>query len=150
MKLTLKPGLIRPLETFKKHFGPTYYAFEYGQALFVVMDNIYYKGSGEANRDDLRQNGGYENRLTKNQLAWLENELEFVDPDRLVFLATHSPLGSENGPDSFNTVNRDKLFRLLKDRPNLYSVAGHTHTTNHVYLTKTMDLRGRGRFIIMC
>ena len=35
------------LETFKKFFGPPYYAFEYADALFVVLDNIDYKGSGE-------------------------------------------------------------------------------------------------------
>lgn len=70
------------LETFKKFFGPPYYAFEYADALFVVLDNIDYKGRGEADPGDIRGNGGYEARISKRQLRWLEKELEFVDKDR--------------------------------------------------------------------
>ena len=33
------------LETFKRFFGPPYYSFEYGNALFVVLDNIEYQGN---------------------------------------------------------------------------------------------------------
>lgn len=132
------------LETFKKFFGPPYYAFEYADALFVVLDNIDYKGRGEADPGDVRGNGGYEARISKRQLRWLKKELESVDNDRLVFVATHAPLGSEDG--NYATDNREGLFRLLRGRPNLYSVAGHTHTTNHVYFDKEDGFDGPGTF----
>jgi hypothetical protein len=132
------------LETFKKFFGPPYYAFEYADALFVVLDNIDYKGNGEADPGDVRGNGGYEARISKRQLRWLERELESVDKDRLVFVATHAPLGSEDG--NYATDNRKGLFRLLSGRPNLYSVAGHTHTTNHVYFGEKDGFDGPGTF----
>ncbi len=132
------------LETFKKFYGPAYFAFEYADSLFVVLDNIDYKGGGEADPADVRGNGGYEARISRQQLRWLREELKHVDQERLVFIATHAPLGSENG--SYATDNRDKLFRLLAGRPNLYSVAGHTHTTDHVYFGKEEGFSGPGKF----
>ena len=132
------------LETFKKFYGPPYFAFEYADALFVVLDNIDYKGGGEADPGDVRGNGGYEARISRSQLQWLAEELKHVEQERLVFIATHAPLGSENG--SYATDNREKLFRLLAGRPNLYSVAGHTHTTDHVYFDKDDGFAGPGKF----
>lgn len=132
------------LETFKKFYGPPYFAFEYADALFVVLDNIDYKGGGEADPADVRGNGGYEARISRSQLQWLAEELKHVEQGRLVFIATHAPLGSENG--SYATDNREKLFRLLAGRPNLYSVAGHTHTTDHVYFDKDDGFAGPGKF----
>lgn len=132
------------LETFKRFFGPPYYAFEYGDALFVVLDNIEYQGNGEADPGDVRGNGGYEASISRDQLKWLESELSHVDQDRLVFVATHAPLGSENG--AYNTKNSERLFKLLGGRPNLYSVAGHTHTTDHVYFGKEEGFPGPGTF----
>ena len=132
------------LETFKKFYGPGYFAFEYADALFVVLDNIDYQGSSEADPADVRDNGGYEARISRRQLQWLSEELKHVDQNRLVFIATHAPLGSENG--SYATANRDKLFRLLAGRPNLFSVAGHTHTTDHVYFGKEQGFSGPGKF----
>ena len=132
------------LETFKKFFGPPYYAFEYADALFVVLDNIDYQGNGKADPGDVRGNGGYEARISKRQLRWLEKELEFVDKDRLVFVATHAPLGSE--VTSSVTENRRGLFQLLSGRPNLYSVAGHTHTNNHLYFGEEDGFDGPGTF----
>ena len=132
------------LETFKKFFGPPYYAFEYADALFVVLDNIDYQGNGEADPSDARGDGGYEARISKRQLRWLEKELEHVDKDRLVFVATHVPLGSE--VTSSATDNRRGLFQLLSGRPNLYSVAGHTHTNNHLYFGEEDGFDGPGTF----
>ena len=132
------------LETFKRFFGPPYYAFEYADALVVVLDNIEYKGNGEADPGDVRGSGGYEASLSTRQLRWLQRELAHVDQDRLVVIATHAPLGSENG--TYATKNRERLFKMLSGRPNLYSVAGHTHTTDHVYFGKEDGFSGPGTF----
>ncbi len=137
------------LETFKRIFGPTYYAFEYGNALFVVLDNVYYKGNGESDPGDVRGNGGYEAKLTERQLQWLENELEFVPKDKLVFLAMHIPLATFAAPAAVvgpNPGSRRELMQLLSGRPNLYAVAGHTHTTEHHYFGKEEGFMGPGQF----
>ncbi|MEQ8859994.1 MAG: calcineurin-like phosphoesterase family protein [Pseudomonadales bacterium] len=135
------------LETFKRYFGPPYYAFEYADALFVVLDNIEYRGNGEADPGDVRGSGGYIANFGRRQLAWLESELSHVPEERLVFLAMHAPLESYLGNASgITTADRRELFRLLSGRPNLYAVAGHTHTTEHRYFGADDGFRGPGEF----
>jgi len=133
-------------ETFKRYFGPRYYSFEYGDALFVMLDNIEYQGNGEGDPGDIRGTGGYIANIGKVQLAWLKQELEFVEEERLIFVGMHAPLASYLSPDAtgINTADRRELFKLLSGRPNLYSVAGHTHTTEHVYFGKEDGFRGPG------
>lgn len=135
----------RSLETFKRFFGPPYYAFEFGDALFVVLDNIEYKGNGEADPGDVRGSGGYIAKLGKRQLTWLRRELAHVPEDRLVFLAMHAPLETylSDGP-GVTTEDRRELFKLISGRPNLYAVAGHTHTTEHHYFDADDGFEGPG------
>ncbi|MCZ6711562.1 MAG: calcineurin-like phosphoesterase C-terminal domain-containing protein, partial [Gammaproteobacteria bacterium] len=134
------------LETFKRYFGPPYYAFEFAQALFVVLDNIEYQGNGESDPGDVRGNGGYIANFGKRQLAWLKEELKHVPEERLVFLAMHAPLATylNDGP-GVTTADRRELFKLLAGRPNLYAVAGHTHTTEHRYFGEDDGFRGPGK-----
>ncbi|MDH3641910.1 MAG: calcineurin-like phosphoesterase family protein [Gammaproteobacteria bacterium] len=133
------------LETFKRYFGPPYYAFEYGDALFVVLDNIEYRGNGESDPGDVRGNGGYIANFGKRQLAWLQEELSHVPKDRLIFMGMHAPLATYmNDGAGVNTADRRDLFKLLSGRPNLYAVAGHTHTTEHRYFGEDDGFKGPG------
>ncbi|MEM7311264.1 MAG: calcineurin-like phosphoesterase family protein [Planctomycetota bacterium] len=134
------------LETFKRYFGPPYYSFEHGEAVFLVLDNIEYQGGGASDPGDVRGNGGYVARIGERQLAWLERELSHVPAEKLVVLAMHAPLASYVSPHStgVNTQDRDELFRILAGRPNLYSMAGHTHTTEHVYFGEEDGFPGPG------
>lgn len=137
------------LETFKRFFGPPYFSFEVGDAVFIVLDNIHYKGSGESDPGDVRGAGGYEARISEQQLKWLEKELALISKDKLVFVATHAPLktyaGEPENPAT-NTQNRRDLFKLLEGREHLYSVAGHTHTTEHHYFSEEDGFAGPGTF----
>jgi hypothetical protein len=135
------------LETFKSLYGPPYYAFEYADALFVVLDNIEYQGNGQSDPGDVRGNGGYIANIGRRQLAWLEAELSHVPRDRLIFLAMHSPLETyvADAP-GITTQDRRDLFKLLSGRPNLYAVAGHTHTTEHLYFDREDGFAGPGEF----
>ncbi len=135
------------LETFKRYFGPPYYSFEYGEALFVVLDNIEYHGNGEADPGDVRGSGGYIANFGSRQLEWLKQELSHVPDDTLIFLAMHSPLETyiSDGP-GVTTADRRELFEMLSGRPNLYAVAGHTHTTEHLYFNEKDGFSGPGEF----
>lgn len=122
------------LETFKRHFGPPYYSFEVGNAVFFVLDNIVYQGGGEVTADNLRGNGRYVARFDDDQMTWLGNELAHIPDDRLLFFAMHAPLEIA-GTDAagVTTANRREFFELLGTREHLYAVAGHTHTMEHRY-----------------
>ncbi len=135
------------LETFKRYFGPPYYTFEYGGAHFFVLDNIEYNGGGEADPGDIRQSGGYIANFGRQQLKWFERALEFVPQDALVFLAMHSPLETYIADSAgVTTQDRKALFKLLSGREHLYAVAGHTHTTEHLYFDADDGFKGPGEF----
>lgn len=135
------------LETFKRIYGPPYYSFNVGGAHFVVLDNIEYKGNGESDPGDVRGAGGYIANFGRAQLNWLKADLAEVPKDTLVFITMHSPLATaiDDGP-GVTTQDRRDLFKLLSGRTNLYSVAGHTHTTEHIYFDKDDGFRGPGTF----
>ncbi|MDJ0865196.1 MAG: calcineurin-like phosphoesterase family protein [Myxococcota bacterium] len=133
------------LETFKRTYGPPYYAFEVGDAVFFVLDNIEYQGNGTADPADVRGAGGYEARLGEQQLEWLERELAHVPAEKLVFLAMHAPLRTYlHDLPRANTQDRRDLFRLLEGREHLYAVAGHSHTTEHHYFGRDDGFPGPG------
>ncbi len=133
------------LETFKRYFGPPYYSFEYGEALFVVLDNIEYRGAGLSKPGNVRNNGGHVSKFGRRQLSWLEAELARVPRDHLIVLAMHAPLETYVAPGAA-VVDRAKLLDIVSGRPNLYAIAGHTHTTEHHYFAKEDGFRGPGTF----
>ncbi len=119
-------------ETFKQTFGPTYYAFEFGGVLFLMLDNVEYFGArpGRAN-DDCH----YQGRFGAPQLAFVANVLKETPLERMVVACMHIPLATYLDPTdpASNTADRSAFLELLRDRPSI-SFAGHTHTTEHHYL----------------
>lgn len=105
-------------ETFEANFGPANYSFNYGNAHFIVLDNILYP--------DPRDRNGYWGGFRKDQLDFVENNLKYVEKDKLIVLAFHIPLFHEN-ENSFRNADRQRLFDLLKDFPNTLSMSAHTH-----------------------
>ena len=63
--------------------------------------------------------------MRPDQLAFVENDLQFVPKDHLIVISMHIPL-KEQG-DSFRDEDRQKLFDLLKDYPHTLSLSAHTH-----------------------
>lgn len=111
-------------ETFEANFGPATYAFNYGKAHFIVMDDIIYP--------DPRDNNGYWGGFRPGQLEFLKNDLKYVDKDRLIVIAFHIPLFNENG-DTFRDSDRKQLFNLLHDYPNALLLSAHTHYQMHYF-----------------
>jgi hypothetical protein len=128
-------------ETFKQTFGPSYYAFEYGGALFLMLDNVDYFG---ARSREPGNNCRYQGRFGKRQLDFVANVLKATPANRLVVAAMHIPLCTYLDPEdpASNTADRAALVKLLGERPSI-SFSGHTHTTEHHYLGA--EDRGAGR-----
>lgn len=105
-------------ETFEANFGPANYAFNVGNAHFIVLDDILYP--------DPRDGKGYWGGFREDQLQFIENDLKFVGKDKLIVLSFHIPLLNENG-QAFRQADRDRLFQLLKDYPHTLSLSAHTH-----------------------
>jgi hypothetical protein len=105
-------------ETFEANFGPATYAFNYGNAHFIVLDNILYP--------DPRDGAGYWGGLRGDQLKFVENDLKYVPKDKLVVLFMHIPIYEENS-DSYRDGDRRRLLELIAPYKNSVSFSAHTH-----------------------
>lgn len=97
-------------QTFKKHYGPTYYSFNRGRAHYVVLDDVRYLGKE-------REYDGY---ISQQQLDWLKQDLKYVAPDDLLFICLHIPVYS-------HVKNNEDLYKLLQPFKHVHILSGHTH-----------------------
>ena len=102
-------------ESFEKNFGPSYYAFEYGHELFLVLNNIYPK-----------ENRHYEGRIDENQLTFIKNLIQYKSKEHeSIKIFMHIPLEE--------VVNSDELIDSLQSFKDVFIASGHTHTQYHRY-----------------
>jgi hypothetical protein len=126
-------------DSWRRIYGPTYFAYEIGQVTFVVLDNIVYP-CGE---EDLRMPGRefcvdsdrpvYNVRVHDTQLQWFENLLEQTPEDQLVVMAHHGPLLSfySAGSRQHQDDSTAQLHALVEGREAL-SLSGHLHTLENI------------------
>lgn len=112
-------------ETFERVFGPTNYAFVYGDVHFIIVDDVI---MNEAVGDR-----GYVGGLRPDQLEFVRNYLQVVSKEDLIVLNMHIPLAQH---ESFRQSDQKVLFDLLKDFPNTLSISAHTHTQNNTFFHK--------------
>jgi hypothetical protein len=125
-------------DSWRRIWGPNYYAFEVGDVTFVVLDNIRFPCGPEdavlPGRGSCITGGpGYNIRVDDTQMTWLANLLAHIPEDRRIVMAHHGPMVSfvDEATGIHQTDNATEIHRLLEGRPAL-SLAGHTHTTeNH-------------------
>lgn len=110
--------------TFEKFFGPSTYAFEYGQVAFIGLNNIFFKPDGK-----------YISHFTERQLEFVKNYLQFVPEYKLVVLMMHSPIVACD--------NREALFRLLEERENTFSISGHVHEQINLFVGEELGWKGK-------
>ena len=106
-------------ESFEAGFGPNNYAFNYGKAHFIVLDDMLYPHPLTGK--------GYWGGLRDDQLAFVMNDLSFVPRDRLIVISMHIPLIDSEGEEAFRDADRQALYGLLKDYPNVLFLSAHTH-----------------------
>ncbi len=109
--------------TFVKNFGPSTYAFEFGQVVFISLNNIDYK-----------KEGGYKGNFPDDQLKFVENYLSYVPDGKLVVLMMHIPIVA--------CQNKEAIFRILESKPNSLSISGHTHKLAHVFVDRSDGWNG--------
>lgn len=116
-------------ETFERLLGPANYAFNYGRAHFVVLDNVMYPSpKGTQN---------YKTGMREDQWLFLQNDLKHVDRTQLVVLACHIPLWN------FNENDRKRLYALLDGFERLLFLSAHTHLQQQVFHGKDYGWHGQ-------
>ena len=96
--------------------------------------------------NDVRHLGGprYIGGLRADQWSFLEAILRHTPRETLVVPFFHIPLFSPDpsNAETFRVMDRQRLFALLRDRPNVLLLSGHTHYTRHVFYTKAEGWNG--------
>jgi hypothetical protein len=114
--------------TFSARYGPSYYSFNRGAVHYVILDDVFWHGSG------------YIGYLDATQLAWLEQDLKRVPPGSPLVVALHIPVeGTRNMREGAarptlggSVSNREYLYRLVEPF-RTHFLAGHTHDGEHVF-----------------
>ena len=97
-------------ETYKANFGPSYYAFNYGNNAFLVLNDVFPENGTRK----------FEAKIDEVQLQFISNFIKTIPASNTIHLMMHIPLEE--------LTNRSALFNILKDHKNVYAYAGHTHT----------------------
>ncbi|MHC5353514.1 calcineurin-like phosphoesterase C-terminal domain-containing protein [Myroides sp. LJL115] len=109
-----KPLLQRD-ESFAKVFGPSYYAFEYAQELFVVLNNIL-----------PTNNNNYVGALDQVQKEFLQSVLTHYGPRvKTLKIMMHIPLEFME--------DKHELLAMVSGFEEVFFASGHTHTQYHRY-----------------
>ena len=115
------------LRTFRRHFGPDTYAWEEPEATFVVLDDVVYQSGTKP---------AYVGGLREAQFAFLSEYLATAPRDRLLVVAVHIPFfdtARPGAPPTFRIADRERLFALLRDFPQVLLLSAHSHTQRHVF-----------------
>lgn len=119
-------------ETFSKNFGSANYAFNYGNAHFIILDNILYP--------DPRDNKGYWGGYRLDQLLFLENNLKHLSKEKLIVLSQHIHMKNDPG---YRIEDRQRIFDLLKDFDNVLIMSAHTHLQDQIEYTAEEGWQGK-------
>ncbi len=109
---------------YESYFGPTYYSFNRGDCHFVALDNIIYN-----TRSD------YKEEITQEQLDWLQQDLSYVDKNKLIIVVMHVPAYRRDG--SVGVTNLGKLINILNGYKVVF-ISGHTHRMNKTVINQDM------------
>ncbi len=109
--------------SIKRIYGPSTYAFEYGQVVFIDFSNIFFKPDGK-----------YIPHFTDDQLSFVKNYLQFVPKNKLVVLMMHAPI--------ISCDNKEKMFDLISDRKYTFSISGHVHEQINLFVNRETGWKG--------
>ena len=126
-------------DSWRRLWGPAYYAFEIGNVLFIALDNVVYPCHAEdAMRpgrefcltDDRKR---YNGRVTEEQVHFVENLLALTPKDKTIVFAHHIPFVSfyDQTTAAHQTDNVTDIYELVAGREVL-SISGHTHTIENL------------------
>ncbi|TDK22300.1 calcineurin phosphoesterase [Luteimonas aestuarii] len=115
------------LTAFRAVYGPDTFAWQSSQASFVVLDNVVSMPG---------QRPAYIGGLRDDQFAFLEAYLPHAPRDRLLVVAAHIPwfdTAAAGRPGTLRTSDRERLFALLQDFPNVLLLSAHRHTQRQFF-----------------
>lgn len=126
---------------YRTALGPTYYSFNLGNIHYVVLDDTEYLNKGGAM--GMIGDRSYNGKITDQQMDWLAKDLETINSNTPVIVATHIQV--HNAPNekgslpSYRISNGDKLVNMLSRFNEVHILTGHTHVNYRVDRDKLME-----------
>lgn len=117
---------------YTRNYGPSYYAFTWGGAHFVAVDNIRWVDG---------EDYYYRTGLGEDQMQFIKNFLDEVPDDELVVFMMHIPW-VESTPWK-DPEEQKELFDVLASHSNTVSLSAHTHRHYHRFLDGEDGWAGR-------
>jgi outer membrane protein assembly factor BamB len=97
------------IDNYRRHVGPEWYSFDYGQRHFVILEN--HQGFSQA-----------------DQLEWLEGDLKRHAGEREVVVIVHKPLNTPQTP--LPEPDTQHFLDLLARHKTVLVLMGHTHVND--------------------
>ena len=112
-----------------RDIAPTFYSYNIGKIHFIVLDDI------DCSNYDGTTSRNYVKNITSNQLAWLQQDLSYVDKNTPLIITTHAQIFYPSGVNAFaldgnvtRWANTRQLLSILNGYKTIHFVTGHTHT----------------------
>ena len=122
-------------DTFRREWGPEYWAAEIGDVMFIGLDNVNYPCNGVDPHPFCAtdRNHTYNGVVSQRQIEWLGNLLQMIPADKQIVVTAHIPFQTftDNTAAKHQTDNFAELAALFEGRKVL-ALTGHTHTTENI------------------
>lgn len=118
------PNRAHSFDTFREQLAPAYFSYDVGNAHVVALNSIEYPINPPPSR-------AYSYSLDPMQLEWLRRDIAAVPMNKVIVVASHSPLLEYWYSPSHRTKQLDQIYAILEGRE-VVAVAGHTHMSENL------------------
>lgn len=118
-------------ETFEKNFGPSTYAFRYGDTHFLLLDDIFMHLAPKSNP--------YKGGFSESQFEFMENYAKLIDKDELLVICYHVPISYKE--NQFLDEHRRRFFKIFSGH-NVLGLSAHTHIQMQFFYGEDLGWQG--------
>lgn len=122
-------------ETFEKNFGPSTYAFRYGDAHFILLDDIF--------MHQAPKHSPYKGGFSERQFEFMENYAKLVNKGELIVFSYHIPISYKEG--QFLDEHRRRFFKIFEGH-NVLGLSAHTHIQMQLFYGEDLGWTGEKPF----
>lgn len=121
-------------QSFRKNIAPTYYSFNIGDIHYIVLDNDQYENYNGGDRIETIGLLG-DSDPQRWQMAWLAEDLKYVDKSKKIVVAMHAPMTSAGLTPFVTLSGGNELLNLLQGYQ-VEILSGHTHNNHHAKISE--------------
>ncbi len=148
----MSPDNRNATEAFRRAWGPTDYAFQYGPVHFLMLNNVWWDGHAGMRDDGHPVAGNYRGHLCDDQIRFVRNYVQHVPEHERLVVCAHMPMVNRGWPlDGGDSSSIEATMaeytrwdgtHVTPQFPRLLeALSGHRHSvsfTGHFHLNQNM------------